>query len=86
MKRFIEIIIDDTSKTIEIIGWSHDDTNLINNVVTMQKANMNVRCTTIDNEPLKGEIIIRGYKSEDGLYTRLLSEYEKKTGKSLKKW
>lgn len=86
MKRFLEIIIDDNSKTIEIIGWSHDDTHLINNVVTMQKANMSVRCTTIDYEPLKDEIIIHGYKRENGLYTRLLSEYEKRTKNILKRW
>jgi len=86
MKRFLEIVIDDTTRTIEIIGWSHDDTHLINNVVAMQKAKMNIRCTTIEKEPLKDEIIIQGYTRENGLYSRLLIEYEKITGESLKRW
>ncbi len=86
MKRFLEIIIDDNKRTLEILNWSTDDTHLINNVVSMQKAQMPTRCTTIDKEPLRDEILIQGYTREDGLYTRLLVEYEKNTGESLKRW
>ncbi len=86
MKRFLEIIIDDKTQTLELLNWSHDDTHLINNVVNMQKAGMYIRCITIDKEPLKDEILIHGFKREEGLYSRLLLEYEEKTGKALKRW
>jgi hypothetical protein len=86
MKRFLEIIIDDKNRTIEILNWSSDDTHLINNVVKMQNATMAVRCTAIEKEPTSDEIIINGYSREEGLYSRLLIEYEKNTGESLKRW
>jgi len=86
MKRFIEIIIDDKTNTLEVLNWSTDDRPLIDNVVKMQKVGMSVRCTTIDNEPLRDEIIIKGYSRIDGLYSRLINEYETKTGELLKRW
>jgi len=86
MKRFWEVIIDDDKLTIEVIGMSSDDTLLTNNVVAMQKAGMHVRCTTPDISASKNEILISGYRNEDNLYSRLLTEYEQKTHKQLKRW
>lgn len=86
MKRFLEIIIDDSSRTLEVLNWSSDDTHLINNVSAMQNVKMQVRCDHLDTEPLKDEIIIKGYSSEDGLYSRLLLDYKNRTGKSLNRW
>ena len=86
MKRFWEVIIDDSKRTIEVIGTSSDDTLLTNNTVEMQHAGMNVRCTTSDISYPKNEIKISGYKYEANLYTRLLAEYGQKTSKQLKRW
>jgi len=83
---FWEIIIDDTQKTFEIIGKSSNDTLLTNNVCEMQQKNMKVRCQTLDISYSETDIQIKGYKLEENLYARLLSEYEQKTKKQLKRW
>ncbi|MCD9014433.1 hypothetical protein [Parachryseolinea silvisoli] len=86
MKRFWEIIYDDDSKVMEIIGTSSDDTRLTNNVVEMQKAGLKVRCQTADISTPKEDIKLSGYKVEDNVYSRLLNEYERLTKKQLKRW
>ena len=86
MKQFWEVIYDDDKRTMEVIGTSIDDTLLTNNVCEMQKAEMKVRCQTADISIRKDEIKVSGYVVEDNLYSRLLTDYEIKTRKQLKRW
>lgn len=86
MKKFWEVIYDDKTKTMEVIGSSTDETLLTNNVAEMQKIGMIVRCNTPDIDTPKEEIKLAGYTLEDNLYGRLLTEYEIKTRKQLKRW
>ena len=71
MKRFWEVIFDDSKRTIEVIGSSTNDTLLTNNVWKMQQAGMKVRCQTPDISIPKDEIKLSGYTVEENLYSRL---------------
>jgi len=87
MKRFWEIVYDDDKRTMEIIGTSTDDTLLTNNVSKMIRSDMHVRCQVLDISIEKEDIDgPPGYTKEENLYSRLLLEYEKKTGKVLKQF
>jgi len=84
--RFWEIIYDDENRKMEIIGSSIDDTKLTNNVVEMQRVGMKVRCQTGDINIPEDRHQLTGYEKEENLYSRLLSEYESRTKKQLKRW
>lgn len=86
MKRFWEIIYDDTKKTMEVVGSSTDDTLFTNNVFEMQQAGMKIHCQTGDISIPKENIKLSGYTNEDNLYSRLLTEYEQITHKQIKRW
>jgi hypothetical protein len=86
MNKFWEVIYDDENRSMEVIGTSVDDTRLTNNVCEMQGAGMRVRCQTPDISVPKDQITVVGYTHENNLYSRLLSEYEMKTRKRLKRW
>ena len=86
IKNFWEVIYDDSKRTMEVIGSSTDDTLLTNNTFEMQQAGMKVRCQTADISVPKNEIKLKGYNHEEGLYSRLLMEYENLTKKQLKRW
>lgn len=86
MKQFWEVIFDDEKRKMEVIGTSTNDTLLTNNVSEMQQAGMKVRCQTPDISIPKDELKLLGFTYEDNLYSRLLSDYETKTGKQLKRW
>ncbi len=83
---FWEVIFDDENRKMEIIGKSSNDLLLTNNVYEMQQVGMKVRCQTPDISIKRDEITLLGYSIEEGLYGRLLSTYETKTGKLLKRW
>jgi hypothetical protein len=85
-RTFWLMVIDDASRTFEVFGKSTDDTLLTSNTVEMQRAGLEVRCQAPDISFSKEDIEIHGYKHEDGLYSRVINEYEKRTGKSLNKW
>jgi hypothetical protein len=86
MKKFWEVIYDDSKRTIEVIGSSTDDTLLTKNVSEMQQAGIKVRCSTPDISISKDEITVSGYTYEDNLYSRLLNDYELATKKQLRRW
>ncbi|NHA03306.1 TIR domain-containing protein [Mucilaginibacter sp. HC2] len=86
MKRFWEVIYDDEHHKMEVIGESVDDTLLTENIVLMQHAGMKVRCNTADISTPKDNINLPNYQIENGLYQRLIKEYESKTGQRLKLW
>lgn len=86
MRKFWEIIYDDSKRTIEVIRSSTDDTLLTSNISEMQQAGMQVRCSTGDISIPKEDVKVAGYIKEDDLYSRLLREYEALTKKKLKRW
>jgi hypothetical protein len=45
-----------------------------------------VGCQIIKNEPSKFDTLLKGYKWDENLYSRLLNELEIKTGKTPKRW
>ena len=74
--------MDDSTKTIEVLGLSFDDTALTNLVCAMQDAGMSVRCQTADL-PHTSEQIADGFadiefRVETGLYSRLKTEFERR--------
>lgn len=51
----------------------------------MRQSGMKVRCQTADISIPKEGITVNGYIQEDNLYSRLLSEFEMRTKKLLKR-
>ena len=84
--RFWEVIYDDKLNKMEVIGSSSDDTLLTKNVCDMQDAGMKVRCQTADIDTPKEKMTLSGYQIENNLYGRLITEYERLTGKLMKRW
>lgn len=78
--RFWQIIRDDSTRTFEVCGKVANENAFTNKIHGMQKAGMNVSCMTppVTNKTSSKDLIkITGYKKEEGLYERLLSEYRK---------
>lgn len=86
MKRFWEIVYDDSMHTMEVIGSSTDDTLMTNNIAEMQRVGMKVHCQTANIDTPKERINLIGYSIENNLYSRLMFEYERLTNKNLKLW
>ncbi len=73
-----QIIRDDTKRTFEVIGKTTNDNAFTNRTYAMQKAGMNVSCTTppVTNKTSSKEAIkISGYIKEAGLNDRLIKQY-----------
>lgn len=68
------------------MGYISNDSLITLNVRQMQIAEMDVNCHGLPEEPIKNEVIERGYEWEENLYQRLLLEYEAKTGRIAKRW
>ena len=86
MKRFWEVIYDDKKWTFDLIE-SSDDTLFTNNVAMLQLEGFAVHCQTANLGNISSkEANLIGYKREHGLYNRLLTEYEIKSGKIAKRW
>lgn len=84
--QFWEVIYDDTNRKMEVMGPSSDDTKMTNNVAEMIRTGMKVHCQTADAKYPKEEVKLRGYEKENNLYQRLITEYEKSTGKLMNRW
>ena len=76
---FYEVIMDDSTRTFEIVGKSVDDTKITFLICDMQKVGMKVRCQTAYGHLSEAEIEegfqAIGYSREDGLYSRLLGKF-----------
>lgn len=84
--QFWEVIYDDYNRKMDVMGPSSDDTIFTNNVAEMIKAGMEVHCQTADIKYPKEQVKLSGYQKEENLYQRLINEYEKLTGKLMKRW
>lgn len=87
--RFWQIIRDDSARTFEVCGKVANENSFTNKTHAMQKAGMNVSCMTppVTNMTSSKDLIkISGYKKEEGLYERLLSEYRKISRASEEDW
>jgi hypothetical protein len=79
------IIYDDAARTYGTVSASTSDRLLTDNTCLMQAAGMQVHCQ--DNVPLlASKRPLMGYAYEEGLYERLLTEWEAHTGKTAKRW
>ncbi len=83
--RWWEIIKDIRNQTFDVIGTTSDDTLLTNNVVEMCNAGVLVQCDTpqYTGNETEEDLHIPGYTREKGLYQKVLSEFESKTGRAL---
>ncbi len=74
-----QVIKDDSRRTFEVCGQADNTNAFTNEVYGMQRAGMNVSCTTppvSNRESSKDLVKITGYLKEEGLYKRLQSEYK----------
>ena len=79
-----QIIKDDSKRTFEVCGQAVNTNSFTNKAYAMQRAGMNVSCTTppvTNKNSSKGLVKITGYTPEDGLHKRLLEEFHKITMK-----
>jgi hypothetical protein len=83
------IIKDDSKRTFEVYGHASNDNSFTTKIYAMQKAGMNVSCTTppVTNKTSSKDVIkIIGYTKEDGLYQRLENQYREITMRSADEW
>ena len=80
-----QIIYDDTTRTYGTVSTSPDDRLLTDNTYLMQAAGMQVHCQAGVLLSVGKETLL-GYAYEEGLYERLLTEWETHTGKTAKRW
>jgi hypothetical protein len=85
-EQFLIIIYDDETYKMEVLGPMSDDSLIVNNIVEMQKAKMNVHCNSADKSAIKEKLKLSGYNFEDDLYDNLISKYFQLTNKQLNKW
>ena len=81
-----EIIKDDSKKTFEVCGQAVNNNYFTNSIHGMQRAGMNVSCTTppVTNKTANKHVIkVTGYTKEEGLYERLMKEYREITRGSM---
>jgi hypothetical protein len=73
------IIKDDTKHTFEVCGQASNTDPFNNRTIAMQRARMNVSCVLLPvgtKHSSKSLIKFTGYSPEDGLYERLLREFQ----------
>ena len=78
--RFWMIIRDDSKRTFEVCGQESNDNALANRTYAMQRAGMNVShmAPPVSHKmSSKALVKVAGYKSEDGLFDRLQTEYRR---------
>ena len=83
------IIRDDSKRTFEVCGHASNENSFTNKTHAMQKAGMNISCTTppVTNKNASKDVIkIVGYTKEDGLQERLLKEFMEITMRSHGEW
>ena len=83
------VIKDDVKRTFEVCGHATNTNSFTNEIHGMQKAGMNVSCTTppVTNKTSSKDLIkITGYVKEDGLYEKLLNQYREITRRSFNEY
>jgi hypothetical protein len=81
-----QVVKDDSKRTFEVVAQETNTNHFTNMIVAMQRAGMNVSCTTppvTNKNSSKGLVKITGYTQEDGLHERLLKQYSDITRGSL---
>ncbi len=76
-----QIIRDDTKKTFEVQGQESNTDHFLNLVHGMQKLGMTVTAVVLpvtNRHASKDSIQFTGYRRDDGLYQRLVQEYQQK--------
>lgn len=76
-----QIIRDDTKKTFEVQGQESNTDHFLNLVHGMQKLGMTVTAVVLpvtNRHASKDSIQFTGYRRDDGLYQRLMQEYQQK--------
>lgn len=76
-----QIIRDDTKKTFEVQGQESNTDHFLNLVHGMQRQGMTVSAVTLpvtNRHASKESIQFTGYRRDDGLYQRLVQEYQQK--------
>jgi hypothetical protein len=76
-----QIIRDDTKKTFEVQGQESNTDHFLNLVHGMQKLGMTVTAVVLpvtNRHASKESIQFTGYRRDDGLYQRLMQEYQQK--------
>ncbi len=74
-----QLIKDDTRRTFDVTGPEANTNHFSNSVHGMQRAGMNVSCSTppLTNQTIsKEKIKVPGYRHEPGLYDRLVKEHQ----------
>ena len=74
-----QVIKDDSKRTFEVCGQTDNANAFTNEVYGMQRAGMNVSCTTppvSNRESSKDLVKVTGYVKEDGLYNKLKLQYK----------
>ena len=73
-----QVIKDDSKRTFEVCGQTSNSNAFTNEVYSMQRAGMNVSCTTppVSNKESSRELVkVTNYTKEEGLYERLKLQY-----------
>lgn len=76
--KYWQVIKDDTRHTFEVCGQVTNENSFTNKTYAMQKAGMNVSCSTppvTNKNPSKNTIKVIGYSREEGLQERLLKQF-----------
>jgi len=85
-KRFWEVVLDDELNLFEIVGISYDDRKLNSVISKMQDCGMHVRNLLSDGHKPESEVVLEfskmGYLYTDGLYKKLMIEFERKSPSS----
>ena len=73
-----QIIKDDSKRTFEVCGKATNTNSFTNQVVSLQRAGMNVSFATppvTNKNSSKSLVKVGGYTQEDGLHQRLLEQF-----------
>ncbi len=84
-----QIIRDDTKKTFDVQGQESNTDHFLNLVHGMQKAGMAVTAMILpvtNRHASKESITVTGYKRQEGLYDRLVKEYQQKMRGDVASW
>ena len=81
-----QIIKDDSKRTFEVCGKATNTNSFTNQVVSLQRAGMNVSFATppvTNKNSSKSLVKVSGYTQEDGLQQRLLEQFRASTLKEM---
>ena len=81
-----QIIKDDSKRTFEVCGKATNTNSFTNQVVSLQRAGMNVSFATppvTNKNSSKSLVKVSGYTQEDGLQQRLLEQFRASSRKEM---